>query len=185
MLYSPWTYFSWLPWHQSSAFFPYFTSCFFCPVFNLPILHLEVLVTEHRFSLLYLYSPLVISYSPIPFNTIDVMNSKFLSNSSWLSPLWVPNLYSQLPPQYTNFITGMHLTFNTPKTELMIFPTSNFSSFLLPLGKYHDLLIIAQNKYQKAKNSQGIWLAQSVKHATLDLGIVSSSPTLGTEFNLI
>jgi len=28
------------------------------------------------------------------------------------------------------------------------------------------------------------WLAQSVEHATLDLGVMSSSPTLGTELTL-
>ena len=27
----------------------------------------------------------------------------------------------------------------------------------------------------------GAWLAQSVKHMTLDLGVVSSSPTLGVD----
>jgi len=30
----------------------------------------------------------------------------------------------------------------------------------------------------------GTWLAQSVKHVTLDLGVVSLSPTLGVEFTL-
>jgi len=30
----------------------------------------------------------------------------------------------------------------------------------------------------------GFWLAQSVKHAALDLGVVSSSPTLDVRFTL-
>ena len=29
---------------------------------------------------------------------------------------------------------------------------------------------------------EGAWLARSEKHATLDLGVVSSSPTSGVEF---
>ena len=29
--------------------------------------------------------------------------------------------------------------------------------------------------------NRGTWLAQSVEHATLDLGVVSSSPALGAE----
>lgn len=29
--------------------------------------------------------------------------------------------------------------------------------------------------------ARGAWLAQSVEHETLDLGVVSSSPTLGAE----
>ena len=29
--------------------------------------------------------------------------------------------------------------------------------------------------------NRGTWLAQSVEHATLDLGVVTSSPTLGVE----
>ena len=35
----------------------------------------------------------------------------------------------------------------------------------------------------EAQNVQscGTWLAHSVEHATLDLGVVSSSPTLGVE----
>ena len=33
---------------------------------------------------------------------------------------------------------------------------------------------------QKVEN-RGTWLAQSVEHETLDLGIVSLSPTLGVE----
>ena len=31
---------------------------------------------------------------------------------------------------------------------------------------------------------RGTWLAQSVEFVTLDLGVVSSSPTLGVEFTL-
>ena len=31
---------------------------------------------------------------------------------------------------------------------------------------------------------QGAWLAQSVGHVTLDLGVVGSSPTLGVEITL-
>ena len=33
----------------------------------------------------------------------------------------------------------------------------------------------------KSNMVQGTWLAQSVEHATLDLGVVSASPTLGVE----
>ena len=33
----------------------------------------------------------------------------------------------------------------------------------------------------KGSCSQGAWLAKSVEHMTLDLGVVSSSPTLGAE----
>ena len=36
-------------------------------------------------------------------------------------------------------------------------------------------------RFSFSKNVQGTWLAQSVKHATLDLGVVSSSPTWGLE----
>ena len=31
------------------------------------------------------------------------------------------------------------------------------------------------------QKSWGVWLAQSVEHVTLDLGVVSSSPTLDVE----
>ena len=34
---------------------------------------------------------------------------------------------------------------------------------------------------QEKNKNKGTWLAQSVKHATLDLGVVSSSPTLGVQ----
>ena len=38
-------------------------------------------------------------------------------------------------------------------------------------------------KYTKI-NSRGSWMAQSVKHAILDLRVVSSSPRLGAEITL-
>ena len=31
------------------------------------------------------------------------------------------------------------------------------------------------------KREGGTWLAQSIEHVTLDLGVMSSSPTLGVE----
>lgn len=36
-------------------------------------------------------------------------------------------------------------------------------------------------KKKKKKRLRGTWLAQPVEHATLDLGVVSLSLTLGTE----
>ena len=38
-----------------------------------------------------------------------------------------------------------------------------------------DVLYLRENNYG------GAWLAQLVEHVTLDLGIVSSSPTIGIE----
>jgi len=35
--------------------------------------------------------------------------------------------------------------------------------------------------HRNIKEYWGAWLAQSVEHTTLDLGVVSSSPTLGVE----
>ena len=37
---------------------------------------------------------------------------------------------------------------------------------------------------KKPPDIRSAWLAQSVEHATLDLGIVSLSPTLGVEITL-
>ena len=36
----------------------------------------------------------------------------------------------------------------------------------------------------KTQVHRGIWLAQSVEHVTLDLGIMSSNPILGVELTL-
>ena len=33
----------------------------------------------------------------------------------------------------------------------------------------------------KIKTHQGAWLAQVVEHGTLDLGVISSGPTLGVQ----
>ena len=41
--------------------------------------------------------------------------------------------------------------------------------------------ILRELRGQKGGGIRGTWLAQLVKHATLDLGVVSSSPTLGVE----
>lgn len=38
--------------------------------------------------------------------------------------------------------------------------------------------------FKKKKGHIGAWLAQLVHHATLDLGVIISSLTLGVEFNL-
>ena len=36
-------------------------------------------------------------------------------------------------------------------------------------------------RVSKIKNSRDTWVAQSVEYVTLDLGVMSSSPTLGME----
>lgn len=43
-------------------------------------------------------------------------------------------------------------------------------------------LILDREKQHYIKDGAGAWPAQPVEHVTLDLGVVSSSPKLGTEF---
>lgn len=43
------------------------------------------------------------------------------------------------------------------------------------VGKYYFL------HFEDSERLRGAWLAQSVEHATLDLGVMSLSPTLGVD----
>lgn len=52
----------------------------------------------------------------------------------------------------------------------------------LSLYTLHLLLFLSACLFQNEKaNLKGVWLTQSIEHATLDLGVVSSSCTLGVE----
>ena len=42
-------------------------------------------------------------------------------------------------------------------------------------------LEVSESPKSKNRKGGGKWLAQSVEHATLDLGVVSSSPMVGVE----
>ena len=66
---------------------------------------------------------------------------------------------------------------------------SHISCF--PVGEFsregeHELLndLYLRNSVLRSTDSWGAWLAHSVDHATFDLRVVSSSPTLGIEFTV-
>ena len=70
--------------------------------------------------------------------------------------------------------TEMHRMSDFPQMWL-----SSQKNEISPTGSFHYLSRYPELK--KFKSLRGSWLAQSEEHATLDLGVVSSSPTLGID----